>query len=1411
MSPIALLAVLCSTALAPVIAAGTAAAVVAAGIAVLGSVGADVLAEVVAKAVDGLRTRGRRPDEDEIERAVAAAIERVLATGDAQAQALRADIAAVLRETGAVGAAVEAAVATGDREIQSRLAAGFADLSADFDEFGFVLGDVREAAGAIQEVLRRQDAEHRADRDRAHHSAVQLRLLREELAVIERRTRPGSATRGPAVEWEGCPYRGLSPFDEDHAAVFYGRERLTAELANGLAERLTGPGMLVVTGASGAGKSSLLRAGLLPAVARGALAAGSATWPRVVMTPTRAPLEELAAHLAAVAGVDAAAVCRTLAQTPERAHLTVRQAVLAAAGRAAMSDADQPGPRLLLVVDQFEEIFTLSRDEQGEAGAATRGAFLTALHSAASTPTGPLDEPPALVVLGVRGDFWDRCAGYPQLASAMQDAQFLVGPMSEAELRRAITGPAVAAGLEIEAGLTDTIIGDLRSASGADGFDGGALPLLSQAMLVTWEQREDGRLTGRGYGRTGGVSQAVLTSAEAVYSRLTPDQQDIARILLRRLTVVARDGQLARRRLTRDTLELAGPNGRDADVDAVLSAFAAKRLVTLDGDSVELAHDVLLRAWPRLRGWLDSDRADRVLYSQVIDDAATWQEHDRDDSFLYRGTQLAAASQATARWTAEADRYPALTATARDFLAASSRSAGRARRGRRAVAIGLVALTVAALTGAGYASRYAADARTHAADANRQHAMALSRQLAAQSQSISTVDPVGARQLAAAAWRTAPTTEARTSMIALLAQQRGVLVGHTGPVLTLAFSPDGRTLASADARGTVRVWDPVSGRLLGSPLTGQAYTVRALVFSPDSTKLAIGADDGTVRLWDTVAKHLLGTPLTGRAGPVGAVAFRPDGTQLVSGRDDGSLQLWDPVAGEPLGPPLAGHSYPVQAVAFSRDGRTLTSADGGGEVRLWDPGTGRQLGPPATHPTRTPLALAFSPDARTIAVAGQTDAGRFLEVRDLASGRSAVIPMPTDLGEVNAVAFSHDASTVASADDRGTVLLWDAATGRPTGTPLTGGSRGHTDTLFAGGAAVAFSPDGKTVASASPDTSIRVWVPTTGHLLDAVLSADPDHDFDVSFSPDVTTAARAANRGPVQFWDLLTGQAVGGPLTSSARQLYGTAFSPDGKALVVSEDSNVRLWDLDTRHSSLVLPGAYALAGSGMVFSPDGTILASVNGGVRLWNMSTARPVGPPLTGHTRPVLDVAFSPDGRTLATASEDGTIRLWDPATGQPRRTLPTSPGEVAYTTLAFSPNGQTLASGDADGRLRLWSLTTGGPVSDPQPGHQGPVWALTFSPDGTALASAGYDHTVRLWDPTGHSLAPPLTGHTRPVASLKFSPDSRTLVSASTDGTIRQWDPANYIDPYAHLCALVGSPTPDTWKRYAPGEPLPQACP
>jgi hypothetical protein len=442
--------------------------------------------------------------------------------------------------------------------------------------------------------------------------------------------------------------------------------------------------------------------------------------------------------------------------------------------------------------------------------------------------------PPALVVIAVRGDFWDQCAAVPELVSTLQDGQFVVGPMTESELRVAITGPAEAAGLRIDPALTDTILGDLRAAG--EDRSAGVLPLLSQAMALTWEQREDDRLTSHGYAQAGGVSRAVQTGADRAYGTLPSGQQAIAQEVMRSMTVASRDGGLARRPVTRQDLYAGLPKAARSDIDAVLDAFAAERLTVLDGDKAQLSHDVLLRAWPRLRGWLEEDQASWIPYGQLADAAAAWHDSHGDPSFLYRGAQLTTLQQAATRWSASPERHPALTGTQVDFLRASQRAAARGTRRRRGSVAVLALLTVAALL----ASVFAFQQRSSSL---RQRDQAIFNETSAEAFQLSTTNPSLAAQLTLAAYRMQPTQGLVTQLLGTenIPLSIPLAANSNSPIESVAVSSNGRTLASGNTDGVIRLWDirnSTHPRPLGQIMTGSSGN-SSLAFSPDGRTLVL--------------------------------------------------------------------------------------------------------------------------------------------------------------------------------------------------------------------------------------------------------------------------------------------------------------------------------------------------------------------------------------------------------------------------------------------------------------------------------------------------------------------------------------------------------------------------------------------
>jgi hypothetical protein len=691
----------------------------------------------------------------------------------------------------------------------------------------------------------------------------------------------GTASSGPVAgsdadptpSWR-APYVGLRPFGPADVDRFCGRERLVENLLS----RLSRQRLLACFGASGAGTSSLLRAGLVPGWQR--------THPAglvVIFTPGAHPIEECAIALAGVTGGTTARVRAEMTADARGLHRTIRRAVGSAA------DPADP-PELLLVVDQFEEVFTLCRDLDEQAR------FIQALLIAERAQRSR-----CRVVLGVRADAYAHCARHPELADALDDAQVTVGPMTLDELRRVICEPAVRAGYAIESGLLAALV---TSANGRVG----ALPLLSNALLETWRRRRGNTLTLAGFEDAGGVGESLAHTAETTYRAMEPARQRQIRRLFLRLTAPGEGTDHTKRRVGYAELGSADPDTRQ-----VLESLARHRLITLDRDGVDMGHEALIRCWPRLRDWLAEDGDGLRIHRHLTDAASGWDALGQDPGALYRGARLAVA----AGWAAQRDRglsplEARFLEASRAVHAAEERAARQVRRLRMLVA----ALSVLLVTATGAAVLAARERRV-----TRQRGMVTPQRVAEQAAALRGFQPALAAQLSLPTHRLAPTIQARSSLLSTLTAPYATEPDGGGEVDTVAVSPDGRTMATAGPDRVVALWDIADPHHPG----------------PDGDTVAAAGHDTTIQLWsagDRQRPRALAT-LHGPAGPANAVAFRPDGRILTSAGHDATVRLWDvaDLGARPLG--VIGHPESVTSVARSPDGRLLASASGR-TVRLSD-------------------------------------------------------------------------------------------------------------------------------------------------------------------------------------------------------------------------------------------------------------------------------------------------------------------------------------------------------------------------------------------------------------------------------------------------------------------------------------------
>ncbi|RPF37252.1 helix-turn-helix domain-containing protein [Streptomyces sp. TLI_185] len=1103
------------------------------------------------------------------------------------------------------------------------------------------------------------------------------------------------------------PYRGLARFEPDDRELFFGRDRLIDELS----ELGSGSPFAVVFGASGSGKSSLLRAGLIPLL-REKIAEQGRTAVLRILTPGARPATTYG-HLL----------------TPE---------------------ADEP--ESWVVVDQFEEVFTLCRER------AERDRFLDLL-LAARDPGSRLR-----VLIAVRSDFYARCAEHPGLAEALHGSGLLVRPMTADELREAVVGPAQAAGLIVERTLTARIVEDVLD-------EPGGLPMLSHALLETWRRRKGRMLTLAAYEAAGGVRGAIAASAEEAYGELSPAQAHAARHLLLRMVEPGQGNADTRRPLSWE--EMAG--WEDPEVRAVAGRLTRARLLTTDDDGVQLAHEALITCWPRLREWIDADRERLRHHRQLTDAARTWLEHDRDPGTLYRGTRLARAEELFA---GDDRGYDGLTSEESAFLvaaaeqrAAEQRAATRARRRSRTLTASLCAVLAVALVVGLTALRLRQDSEKQTTDT-------AARRVAAVADSLRTTDPRAAMLLGVAAWRISELPESRRALLGALAQPE--LDTFTDPAPgdtpTRFLDVSGRTLLSTTDNTGWRTWDVGTHRRIASgPLPHGAI----LGAGPGGRVLVISATARTERLWDTRTRRWIGGPL-----PLGdIVSFGASGrnylvTSMFDDRaglyslTDGHLVFRTPSAGR--GELAAAAADDDRLLAVCPRGRSpqvwdttarsvrsgaWTSARGvcgddtflsltggrllaltGGRVRVWDTTSGRELADVA-HPGA--FSAVVSADGSFLATGGSQeirvwrlakrgdpvfrhsldneslsglawDPSRPL-LRYLEGGTVHTLDLTTTLtrawrkSPLAGVRLSPDGRTLATAERNGDRYIFqlrntrDGRLLRTLPTPPLPGRRTGTPTVLADDTEplLSFSPDGGTLAygvfvSGSEDTSPRrltVWDVAAGHVKTTL---------DLVMAPVKPAAAYLEPRDRI-------------------------ALGPGGRTLLtarVASDGFVNeTWDTMRQRRTALLPGP---GGDHLAVSPDGKLLVTGNRVVRAGRSDSHDLVQRDGIGA------IAFAPDGSRLAAGDGTGRVALWDGDLRHragilknvfPAPVDPSSDSAEAITALAFSPDGRTLAVGGDAGTVQLWDIATQQPLGPPLPTPGGSIDTLAFSPDSTLLYAGG----------------------------------------------------------------------------------------
>jgi WD40 repeat protein/class 3 adenylate cyclase len=1146
------------------------------------------------------------------------------------------------------------------------------------------------------------------------------------------------------------PFKGLQYFDTADENLFFGRELLTAKLVNRLRDSRF---LSVVIGASGSGKSSLVRAGVVPALKRGQELLdgtkppeGSSNWQVHIITPTAHPIEALAIELTRTSEsvMAAATLMDDMMQDPRSFALFLAR--------------QHPDTHILLVLDQFEELFTLCRDEF------EREAFIDNLLAAISPSNSQTNNIGRItIIVTLRADFYAHLAQYPELREVVASQQEYIGPMTIEELRRAIEEPARRAQWAFEPGLVDLILRDV-------GDEPGALPLLSHALLETWKRRAGHTLTLKGYADAGGVRGAISHTAENIYQTLSAEEQGIARNIFLRLTELGEGTEDTRRRASLDELMTNKENGEETS--QVLNQLAEARLITLSENMAEVAHEALIREWHTLREWLNQDRESLRLHRNITEGAQEWELLERDPGILYRGSRLSQARE----W---AGLHPnALNASERAFLEASNnlekqeqaereaqqqreleaarklaeterQSAIRMRmRNRVITVVGVIATLLAVLAffystqsninadraeknaQSALIAQAAAEANSEAAnqakaEAEAQQRLAMARELAASADNTLTVDPelsillaLQGVQATAADGFTLPEVENALHRAIAASRVEKTLNAHEGGgVWAVVYNAAGTQIVTAGQDGKVNFWDTKTYDLIFTIKAHEGGT-NSVAFSPDEKHIATAGDDGLVHIWDATTQERLVT-MKGHTDMILAVQYRPDGKQLMTTSVDGTLIIWDEITGEQS--TSISLNDPVVFPIYDNNGSTIMFVDNG-ELQYRDADNGLLIR--SILVSKNDHVFALSPDETRLAVISVDTT--FISILNASDFKSVVnIRYPTN--QLEAMSFSPDGSLLAAVGRDRKVHIWDTTNGLEVFTLA-----GHAEFIFS----LAFSPDGKHLTSGGFEGVVKIW--SLEASKEVLTIPTPPFYTRFALSPDGTHIAANGIYDPVSgnnnlfmVWDAQNGNLLfQHKAHDSSTRSGAVVFSPDGKEIATGGDHEMTILD--------------AASGEPILRLPVDNVLT----------------------------IAIAYDPNGQIIAVVGDAGKIQLFERATGKLLQNW--DPGMRSLSNVIFSPDGSRLAVvSNSTNDAKVFDVKTEKEILVLQ-GHSNNNWGIDFNSDGTRIVTAGRDATARIWDADTGELLVTFVGHTSTIGAVRFSPDDTRIATSSADGTVRLWD-------------------------------------
>jgi WD40 repeat protein len=1158
-------------------------------------------------------------------------------------------------------------------------------------------------------------------------------LNRLRIGMMQSGLDPSFFAWPPKHDPERAPYRGLHPLEAEDAGIFFGRDGpivVGNDMLRGLKEGPP-PRLAVILGASGSGKSSFMRAGLLPRLAR----EEQHFLPLPVIRPERAAISGESGLVACMEeALRNAGLARKRADVREAidAGASGLASLLAAlvnartAGPPMVGSAARKPPNLILPIDQAEELFHADGGEEADA-------FLRILRDLTAS-----DKPALIALFTIRSDHYELLQTAKALEGVRQ--QFLsLPPMPQGSFAEIIKGPAARLEgsdrkLAIEDPLVDVLLADVEAGGAKD-----ALPLLAFTLERLYrEHGGGGELKVDDYHRLGGIKGAIEAAVEhalhlADANLAIPRDRKARLSLLRRSLVpwlagIDPDTGAPRRRVARLS-EIP------TEALPLLDLLVEQRLLATDvskdtGEvTIEPTHEALLRQWDLLKGWLEEDFEDLATLEGIKRAARDWSANARDDEWVTHASgRLEAAEHVTAR----EDFADVLDPTERAYLAAARIAEDarkqseyallqRDRRRSRIIAFGATAaaLTMGVLGWVMYGQWQ---------DALRTE----SRFLADLSfQKIKEGDAVTGLLLALEALNDDNSDRLSQSLRPYVPAAQGaldaatsqgtwhdkLLTGHSQGVTSVAVTADGARILTGSLDKTARLWDAVSGDLIAE-FRGHTDRISAVAVTPDGRRIATGSDDGTARLWDTASGRLV-AEFNGHTGRVLGVAVSADGTRIITGSDDHTARIWDAASGAPVAV-LKGHRSAVSSVAVTPDGTRIVTGSWDRTARLWD----------------------------------------------------AATEMPTaefkgHAGAIRSIAVSADGTRIVTGSRDKSARLWDAATGA-----LVVELKGHTDAVFG----VAITPDGRRVVTGSWDKTARLWDAVTGTLI-VVLKGHSGVIRSVAVSADGMRIVTGSWDDTTRIWDVAGSKQIA-ELKGNSGAVSGVVVTSDGRQVITgSEDGTVQIWDAASGHLVRIvkLMGDTGTVRSAAV-TPDGgrIVTGSSDNTARLWDAVSGQLVAE-FKGHTGAVGSVAVTPDGRRIATGSDDGTLRLWDAASGKQVVHFGVNTG-VVYS-IAMTADGGRIVTGADDKTARLWDAASGQLFTELK-GHTDAVFSVAMTPDGKRIVTGSKDKTIRLWDTGGdHVQGSELMSGTDPVLIVAITPDGRQILSGSDDGTVRILDAAS----------------------------------